>query len=291
MSLFEYAEAFSRNLGWVSPKEQARLRGARVAVAGMGGVGGVHVHGLARLGVGAFHLTDFDHFELANFNRQAGAAMSSVGQPKVEVMREFVRDVNPEADLRIFPQGLDGRNLADYLDGVDLLIDAIDFFANGMRPSLYQAARARGIPVVCAAPLGAGASLICFRPEGMSFDDYFGFAGCDDLAMAVRFLIGMSPRLPQRHYLAYPEIVDFVQRRVPSLGMACQIAAGMAVTASMKLLLERGGVETAPVTWQFDAYLGRHYRCRRPWGYRNPLQKLAERVVLSRLGLESGRRT
>lgn len=284
--MYDYDEAFSRNLGWLTPQEQARLRRARVAVAGMGGVGGVHVQGLARLGIGALTLTDFDSFELANFNRQAGAAVSTLGQAKVEVMRDFALDVNPECDIRVFPNGLDAHNLADYLDGVDLLIDGIDFFVNAMRPPLYRAARERGIPVVCAAPLGAGASVICFHPEGMRFDDYFGFAGCDDLTMAVRFLVGMSPRLPQRHYLAYPEIVDFVKRRVPSLGMACQIAAGMAVTATMKVLLGRGGVPGAPTTFQYDAYLGRHYRSWRPGGYRNPLQKLAERIVMSRLKLD-----
>ena len=284
--MFDYGEAFSRNLGWLTPQEQQRLRNARVAVAGMGGVGGVHVQGLARLGVGALNLTDFDTFELANFNRQAGAAMSTLGRPKVEVMRDFALDVNPETDIRVFPDGLDDNKLSDYLDGVDLLIDAIDFFANGLRPALYAAAQDRGIPVVCAAPLGAGAAQICFLPGGMSFDDYFGFAGCDDITMAVRFMVGLSPRLPQRHYLAYPEIVDFVKRRVPSLGMSCQFAAGMAVTAAMKLLLQRGGVRGAPHSHQFDAYLGRFYRCWRPGGYRNPLQKLAERIVVSRLELD-----
>jgi molybdopterin-synthase adenylyltransferase len=283
--VFDYDEAFSRNLGWLTPHEQQRLRSARVAVAGMGGVGGVHVQGLVRLGVGALNLTDFDSFELANFNRQAGAATSTIGRPKVEVMREFALDVNPEIDVRVFPAGLDEGNLADYLDGVDLLIDGIDFFANGMRPALYRAARERGIPVVCAAPLGAGASLISFLPGGMSFDDYFGFAGCDDVTMAVRFMVGMSPRLPQRHYLAYPEIVDFVRRRVPSLGMACQFAAGMVVTASMKLLLQRSGVKGAPHSYQFDAYLGRFYHCWRPGGYRHPLNRVAIAIAKHKLGL------
>lgn len=284
--MFDYDEAFSRNLGWLTPDEQARMRRARVAVAGMGGAGGVHVHALARLGVGAFNLTDFDHFELANFNRQAGAALSTIGQPKVEVMRAFALDVNPECDVRVFGEGLDVGNLGDYLDGVDVLIDAIDFFANDLRPHLYQEARARGIPVVCSAPLAAGASLIVFLPGGMPFEAYFGFDGCDDVTRAVRFLVGMSPRLPQRHYLAYPEIVDFVKRRVPSLGMGCQFTAGMAATAAMKLLLGRGRVAGAPTTHQYDAYLGRHYRCWRPGGYRNPLQKLAERIVISRLDMD-----
>lgn len=283
--MFVYEEAFSRNLGWLTPQEQQRLRLARVAVAGMGGVGGVHVQALARLGVGALNLTDFDRFELANFNRQAGAATSTIGRAKVEVMREFAHDVNPETDVRVFPAGLDKGNLTDYLSDVDLLIDGIDFFANSMRPALYRAARERGIPVVCAAPLGAGASVICFQPTGMSFDDYFGLEGCDDVTMAIRFLVGMSPRLPQRHYLAYPEIVDFVKQRVPSLGMACQIAAGMAVTVTMKLLLGRGGVACAPTTTQYDAYLGRHYRCWRPGGNRNPLNRVALAIAKYKLGL------
>jgi molybdopterin/thiamine biosynthesis adenylyltransferase len=284
--MFDYDEAFSRNLGWLTPQEQQQLRHARVAVAGMGGVGGVHVQALSRLGVGALTLTDLDSFEIANFNRQAGAAVSTLGHPKVEVMRSQALDVNPETDIRVFPDGISEGNLADFLEHSDLLIDAIDFFANPLRPALYRAARERGIPVVCAAPLGAGASLLCFLPGGMTFEDYFGFGGCDDITMAVRFLVGMSPRLPQRHYLAYPEIVDFVRQRVPSLGIGCQFAAGMAVTAAMKLLLGRGGVKGAPHSDQYDAYLARSYRSWRPGGYRNPLQKLAERLVVSQLKLD-----
>lgn len=251
----------------------------------MGGVGGVHVQGVTRLGVGALNLADLDEFEIVNFNRQAGATCSTVGRSKVEVMRDFVLDVNPENDVRTFSRGLDESNLADYLDGVDLLIDGIDFFANRLRPSLYNAARERGIPVVCAAPLGAGASVICFKPAGMGFEDYFGFDGCDDIAMAVRFMVGISPRLPQRHYLSYPEIVDFVNRRVPSLGMACQIAAGMAVTTAMKLLLGRGEVDVAPTSLQYDAYLGRHYRSWRPGGNRHPLNRLGIAIAKYKLGL------
>src|SRR5687768_16236474 len=88
---FEYATAFSRNLGWVTEFEQAALGRKRVAIAGMGGVGGLHLLTLVRLGIGRFRIADFDHFELANFNRQAGAGMSTLGQPKVEVMAGMAR--------------------------------------------------------------------------------------------------------------------------------------------------------------------------------------------------------
>jgi tRNA A37 threonylcarbamoyladenosine dehydratase len=103
MTAFAYDLAFSRNIGWVTEAEQARLRGSRVAIAGMGGVGGFHLLTLARLGVGQFNIADLDTFELANFNRQAGAGMASIDRAKVEVLAEQARQINPELDLRVFP--------------------------------------------------------------------------------------------------------------------------------------------------------------------------------------------
>ena len=66
---FNYHQAFSRNIGWVTAEEQELLRHKRVAIAGMGGVGGIHLLTLARLGIGAFHIADFDVFDIVNFNR------------------------------------------------------------------------------------------------------------------------------------------------------------------------------------------------------------------------------
>ena len=63
MTRFAYDEAFSRNIGWVTATEQRALRGKRVAIAGLGGVGGAHLITLARLGVGAFRIADFDRFD------------------------------------------------------------------------------------------------------------------------------------------------------------------------------------------------------------------------------------
>src|SRR6266545_3250832 len=106
MSRFTYEQAFSRNIGWVTAAEQAVLRGKRVAVAGLGGVGGSHLLTLARLGIGAFHIADFDTFELPNFNRQTGALISTLGRPKVKVLAEMAKDINPEVDIQIFPDGV-----------------------------------------------------------------------------------------------------------------------------------------------------------------------------------------
>src|SRR5476649_648857 len=156
MTIFSYEQAFSRNLGWVSEAEQQSLRGKRVAIAGMGGVGGVHLLTLARLGVGAFSIADFDTFDIVNFNRQAGAAMSTLGQPKVDVMARMALDINPDLDIRRFPQGIDGGNLDSFFADADLYVDARVFSPSPARgPPLPPGARG-AVPAIPAAPLGRG---------------------------------------------------------------------------------------------------------------------------------------
>lgn len=272
---FDYQKAFSRNLGWLTPAEQQQLRTKRIAIAGMGAVGGLHLMTLARLGVGAFRIADFDSFEVHNFNRQTGASMSTVGRAKVEVMAEMARDVNPEMDLTLFPQGIDKGNVASFLEGVDVYVDGLDFFAYDARQMVFAECAARGIPAVTAAPLGMGAAVLNFMPGGMSFDDYFGWTeGMEDDEKALRFALGVAPAGLHRAYLASPESLSFAKRRVPSTSMGCQIAAGMAATEVLKIALGRGRVLVAPHGIHFDAYRGRAVRTWRPGGHRNPLQQV-----------------
>src|SRR6185437_12284555 len=148
LSRFRYEDAFSRNLGWVTAGEQQILRGKRAAIAGLGGVGGSHLLTLTRLGIGAFNIADFDVFELANFNRQAGAMVSTLGQPKAETLARMARDINPTLDLNIFPRGIDEANLDAFLAGVDVYVDSLDFFVLDLRRKLFQRCSELGIPAV-----------------------------------------------------------------------------------------------------------------------------------------------
>ena len=272
--LFRYDEAFARNIGWVTEAEQAALRGKRIAIAGVGGVGGVHLLSLARLGIGAFHVAEMDTFDLVNFNRQAGAMMSTLGRPKVEVMIEMARDINPELDIKVFGEGVNAGNLDAFLDGVDLYVDGLDFFAFQARRDTFNAWRAKGVPAVTAAPLGMGTAVLSFLPGRMSFEEYFRLDGCDEDEMAVRFLLGLSPAMLQRGYLADPSRVDFAARRGPSTIAACQLCAGVTATEALKILLGRGEVLCAPWGFQFDAYRNRYIKTWRPWGNRNPVQQI-----------------
>ena len=272
---FSYDEAFARNLGWVTADEQRQLRGKRVAIAGLGGVGGVHLLTLARLGIGAFHLADFDRFEVTNFNRQSGATVSTLGEPKVEVLARMARDINPALDLRLFPDGVTSGNIGEFLQGVDVYVDGLDFFAFEARERTFAACHAAGIPATTVAPLGMGAALLNFMPGGMSFEEYFQLDGRDEIEKTVRFLVGLSPAMLQRRYLRDRRYVDFAARRGPSTAMACQLCAGIAATEVLKILLRRGKVHAAPMGVHFDAYRGRLAHTWRPGGNRNPLQRVA----------------
>ncbi len=280
---FDYADAFSRNIGWVTKEEQGILRKKRVAIAGMGGVGGIHLLTLARLGIGSFHIADFDEFEIHNFNRQVGATMSSVGRPKAEVLAEMAKDINPELNIKIFPEGVKPENLSEFLKDADLYIDGLDFFAFLAREKTFSACAEKGVPAVTAAPLGMSAATLNFLPGKMTFEEYFCWGNLPEEEKALRFLLGLAPAGLHFNYLVDPSSVNFKERKGPSTGMACQICAGMAATQALKILLKRGPVLAAPHSIQFDAYRNKLSRCWRPGGNNNPLQRLALIIARRRL--------
>lgn len=271
---FDYATAFSRNLGFVTRAEQERLRQSRVAIAGLGGVGGSHLLTLARLGVGRFTVAEFDRFDLANFNRQAGATCSTLGQRKIDVLARMALDINPELDLRLNPNGVRPHQADDFLAGADLYVDSIDLFATEARAEIFACCERRGIPAITAAPIGFGCAWMVFRRGGTSFADYMRWQDAeDDIGRVVRMIVGLSPRFLHHPYLVAPEFVDPAGRRVPSTCAGIEQCAGIVGAEAVKLLLKRGRVLASPWGHQFDAYRGCLSRTWRPWGNRNPLQR------------------
>ena len=283
MSPFSYDEAFARNLGWVTEAEQQRLKKSRVCIAGLGGVGGVHLLTLARLGVGAFSVADFDTFALANFNRQVGATVATLGRPKSEVMVAMALDINPDLDIRVFSNGLNEENLDAFLADGDVYLDGLDFFALDIRRHVFALCHAKGIPAVTVAPLGLGAALLNFVPGGMSFEAYFRLEGHTADEQALRFLVGLSPAMLQMSYLVDPSRVDLAKRRGPSTNIATQLCSGIAAAQVLKLILQRGTVLAAPHGLHFDAFRNRLKHTWRPGGNSNPVQRLMLAVARRRL--------
>lgn len=280
---YDYATAFARNLGFLSEQEQDRLRRARVAIAGLGGTGGAQVHALARLGIGAFSLADPDTFELINFNRQMGATLPTLGRRKTEVAAETVRAINPEADIRCFDVGLNPGNVAAFLEGVDVVVDSLDFYCFAERFLLYGAARRQGLWVLTAPPLGFGYTLLAFDPNGMSFEDYFGFRpDMDERARVVALIAGIAPRPYLMRYMRR-EASSFAGRRLPSVGAAPFLIAGAIAAEVVNLLTGKGRPLAVPTLYQFDALLHTFRRHTYPFGMRGPIQRVKRWLLDRRL--------
>jgi hypothetical protein len=286
-SSFSYDEAFARNLGWLTRDEQHKLRRSRVAIAGLGGVGGVYLTTLARLGIGSFTLADFDRFALPNFNRQAGATVSTLHRPKLDVMAQKARDINPQVEIRPFPEGVQRDGVDAFLDGADAYLDGLDFFALDIREAVFARCAERAIPATTVAPLGMGAALLNFVPGGMDFESYFGLRGHGESERALRFLTGLSPAMLQMRYLVDPSQVDLAARRGPSTIIAVQLCSAIAAAQVLKVVLRRGDVVAAPHGLHWDAYRDRLVRTWRPGGHENPLTRLTRRIARRRLAAMS----
>ncbi len=133
-----------------------RLKKARVAVFGIGGVGGYVCEALARSGVGAFDLIDNDDVSITNINRQIIATQKTVGRAKVEVMRERILDINKEADVWVHPCFFLPENAHEFdFSQYDYVVDAVDTVTAKLE--IIMRATKENVPVISS--MGAGNKL------------------------------------------------------------------------------------------------------------------------------------
>lgn len=147
---------FSRTELLIGKEAMQRLYGARVAVFGIGGVGGYVVEALARSGVGAFDLVDDDKVCLTNINRQIIATRKTIGKYKVDVCEERIHSINPEAKVTVhkcfyLPETADQFDFTQY----DYVVDAVDTVTAKLE--IIMQAKAAGVPVISC--MGAGNKL------------------------------------------------------------------------------------------------------------------------------------
>lgn len=153
-------EQFARTGLLIGEENMQKLENAKVAVFGIGGVGGYVVEALARSGVGTFDLIDNDTVALSNLNRQIIATKDTVGQYKTEVMKNRILSINPEAKVNVhncfyLPETAQEFNFSDYtyvVDAVDTVTAKID---------IIMQAQAAGVPVISS--MGAGNKLDATR--------------------------------------------------------------------------------------------------------------------------------
>ena len=147
---------FSRTQLLYGAEAMEKLASSRVAVFGIGGVGGYVVEALARSGVGAIDIVDNDKISASNLNRQIIALTSNIGQLKVDVAQKRMLDINPNLKIKKYDvfYTSETRNMFDFGE-YDYIIDAIDTVAGKI--SLIEESKKYNIPIICS--MGAGNKL------------------------------------------------------------------------------------------------------------------------------------
>ena len=154
------ADQFERTKMLLREEAMNRLNGARVAVFGIGGVGGYVCEALIRSGIGKLDLIDHDRVDVTNLNRQIIATHKSIGRYKVDVMRERMLDINPEADVRVhkcffLPENAESFPFEEY----DYVVDAVDTVT--AKIELIMRARLHNVPIISS--MGTGNKLDASR--------------------------------------------------------------------------------------------------------------------------------
>ena len=140
-----YADLVDRNIGFITAEQQERLREAKVAVFGLGGIGGTAFEVLVRTGIGRFSIVDRDVFEASNMNRQVFANRHTTGRRKIDVAKECALAINPGAEVEAFDH-VDEQNIDDVLRGADAAVLGID--SPGPCIVASRACRQRDVPLV-----------------------------------------------------------------------------------------------------------------------------------------------
>lgn len=237
MVMPSYEEIFSRNIGVFSKEDQERIRGLSVSIAGVGALGGPVAVALARLGVGEIRLIDPEVYEPSNINRQFGAYVDTIGKSKAKVIGEEVRRVNPECKVSAIHGGLNHENVDAFLHGVDIVVDAIDFFVLDVELLLHEKAIENNQWIFTSQAAGEILSFTSFNPQGATLSGTLSQADGSKLAIAIS---AFFPRLPRK---ATPELIDALIKgekvHISSHASPPMIGGGLLVEQILAKLLGR----------------------------------------------------
>ena len=240
--------AFSRTELLLGAAAMEKLAGSHVAVFGIGGVGSFTVEALVRAGIGRLTLVDDDCICLTNINRQLHATTRTVGRVKVEVMRERVLDINPQATVTTLRKFYLPENAEEFFDEkYDYVVDAIDTVS--AKIDLIVRSQAKGIPVISC--MGAGNKL---DPTRFEVTDIYKTSMCP-LAKVMRYELRARgiPSLKVVYSQEKPLEPLATEEQVPVGSSRRQIPGSISFVPSVAGLILAGEVIKDLIGWQAEA--------------------------------------
>lgn len=222
--VYDQAEAFSRTRALIGQEALQVLQRSKVAVFGLGGVGGHAAEALARSGVGSFVLVDSDRVAMSNLNRQAVATVNTLGQYKTDAMRQRILEINPLAKVEVhrcffLPETADTFDFSSY----SYVVDAVDTVT--AKIALVERAQAEGTPIICS--MGAGNKL---EASGFRVADIYKTNVCP-LAKVMRR--ELKARGVKHLKVVYSEELPVVKRRTPASIAFVPSTAGLMIAGEV----------------------------------------------------------
>lgn len=248
-----YEEIFQRNIGVFTKEEQQKIGGLKIAIAGAGGLGGPVANFLARLGVGEIRVADDDVFDVSNINRQFGAYVDTIGKKKVLVIEAELERINPSLKTTAWPYKLTRDNMREFVNGCNVVVDALDFYEIETEYFLHEAARELGLIVYTGQSGGSIFSISNFHPQGASFGDMF-FNSRQELDLK-RLIQGFFPIMPRE---ATPEMLNKILNKekitLPSSSIGPTMGATFVVGEIIKSIKPNGSILYMPDLYVVDFF-------------------------------------
>ena len=230
-----YKAIFGRNIGPFTESEQDKLQRTTIAIAGMGGVGGL----------------------LAE--RLISSSMLNLGQNKAEVVFTQIRDINPQAQISYSDSGIKTENDASlFVSDCDLVIDERDFGLFKEAIFLQRAARHRGIHYLFASAIGFGALVVIFDPQGLTLEEYNKLPPDVDLNDVEKLSVPLGRILPIMPSYATAAAADTIQkiiageRPAPTTSIGVGLASILAANEAINIILNKRDIAVAPAYTYID---------------------------------------
>jgi molybdopterin/thiamine biosynthesis adenylyltransferase len=224
------AAEYSRNYGFWTEEEQSAVINAKIAIAGVGGDGFQLGLKLAMMGVQTLDIADPEVFEPENTNRVPGAVKAAYGRKKVDVFAERVHEINPDADVRIFENGVTKDNVKDFLRRATLVFDESELTHPHIGTMVAREARRRGIPVVLVMNVGFAAQVTSFDPKSKwTFERFMGWPDDMPLEDVKKQLVDYSRCLPYIPHYADLTTLKAVRggAPLPSISTGVDVASAL----------------------------------------------------------------
>ena len=253
---YKYKDIFTRNIGLFTESEQEKIRKSKIAIAGVGGIGGLAAERLIRLGVGNLKFTDPGDMEASNLNRQFGSSMLNLGQNKAKVAFEQIKDINPKAKISYTKTGIKNEEDAKLIvEDCDFLIDVMDFGLFRESILLQRAARYKGIHYLFSTAIGFGAIAVVFDPKGITLEEYDGLPVDVDVDGPTKLNVSLDRILPV--IPAYANDMNLIQeiidgkKYVPTSSIGAGLAAILTASEAINVILGKD-IPKAPKYTFFD---------------------------------------